>query len=102
MALLMDHEYAGIAVTGAYHKIAYVSGNKNELNVDVVVSKDSVEDAADNSIEGFSFQMSNVDLVHDDGVTDKNYTAQAYAFLKATVIVDVTGVSRDYTTATDV
>jgi hypothetical protein len=103
MALQQDHTFKGVTVTGAYHRVEYVAGNKDGLNVDISVYKDATE-AADkaNSLDNFSFKIVDTDLVHDDGASDKNYTKQAYEHMKAAAFDDVSGVSRDYTSATAV
>lgn len=103
MALQQNHTFKGVTLTGAYHRVEYVSGNKNELNVNVSIYKDAIE-AADkaNSLDAFSFNIVDTDLVHDDGASDKNYTKQAYEYMKAAAFDDASGVSRDYTSATTV
>lgn len=102
MSLQLDQTYAGILVADAYHKINYISGNKEKLHIDVVISKDSTEDAANNNIEAYSFVMEASDILHDDSAGDVNYTKQAYEFMKAAVFNDLANVEHDYTSAIDV
>lgn len=102
MALQMDHTFAGVLVSNAYHKINYISGNKDQLHVDVVISKDATEDAAANHLDSFSMVIDGADLAHDDGANDKNYTKQVYEHMKANIVTDVEGGNRDYTGAVDV
>lgn len=102
MALQLTFIVHGMTVTNGYHKVSYVSGNKGQITVDMESYKDATEAAtAGNHLDSFSFKMSDTDMSHDDGVTDKNYTTQAYEYLKAGVITDVSGASVDFTSATD-
>lgn len=103
MSLQLNHTHFGAVMTNAFHKVHYVSGNKDTLHVDVRIYENEAAKIADenNFAAEFSFVMSSTDLVHDDGATDKNYTKQAYEFMKAAAFNDVRSVSRDYTTATD-
>lgn len=102
MALQLTETYAGIGVTDAYHKIHHLSGSKDALHVDVSIYKDVTEANNRNAICSFTFIMGSGDLVHDDGVSDKNYTQQAYEFMKNGIFTDLSGTSRDYTGAVDV
>lgn len=80
----MDRTVHGIAITGAYHKINYVSGNKNRVHIDVRVYKDKATSDADSNdyIESLSYVMEDADMAHDGGASDNNYTKQAYSYLK--------------------
>jgi len=102
MALQKQHIFCGVTVPDAYHKVTYISGNKNKINVDVAISKDAAHDALGQVLARFSFQMEASDMVHDDGAADKNYTKQAYTFMKAAVFADLNEVEHDYTAATNV
>lgn len=102
MALQLTDTYAGLTITNAYHKINHISGNKDKLTVDVKIYKDATEAGNNNTATEFSFRMDSGDLTHDDGASDKNYTKQAYEFMKAAIFTDLSGNSRDYTSATDV
>lgn len=103
MALQMNMTFHGVSVTGAYHRVDYISGNKDGLYVNVRCYKDATE-AADPMayLDEFSFKMADTDLVHDDGANDKNYLKQAYEHMKSAAFDDMSGVSHDYTSATDV
>lgn len=98
MALEMTDTVEGASLTDAYHKISHVSGNKDGLHVDVGIHVNSSEKA----ISSFSFKMEAGDMAHDDGASDKNYTKQAYEHMKAGALTDLGGISRDYTSATNV
>jgi hypothetical protein len=102
MALLKQHIFSGVVVNNAYHKIEYISGNKDGLIIDVSVSKDAYENANGSIICKFSFVMASNTLSHDDDSSDKNYTKQAYVFMKYNAFTDLNGNQQDYTTATDV
>ena len=103
MALQKDLTFKGVTVTGAYHKIGYISGSKDGIHVDVKCYKDAAEATTpENFLEEFSFVIESGDLVHDDGASDKNYIKQAYEYMKAGVFEDYSGVSHDYTGSTDV
>lgn len=101
MALQKDLTLHGVSVTGAYHRVHFVSGGKSSLSVDIRCYKDATE-AADESafLDEFAFELPGGSLIHDDGASDKNYIKQAYEYMKANPITDYSGVSHDYTTGT--
>lgn len=103
MALQMNYDFHGLTVTGAYHKVGYISGSKDKLNIDVKVYKDAAAASADpmDNLDSFSFSIQSGDLIHDDGASDKNYTKQAYSYLKAGVVSTSVG-DLDFSGATDV
>lgn len=103
MALQQDMTVHGVSVTGAYHRVHHVSGNKNNISVDIRCYKDATEAADPEAyLSEFAFELPGASLVHNDGASDKNYIKQAYEYLKAGVVTDYQGVSRDYTGATSV
>lgn len=102
MALNLDHLYHGSTMTDAYYKVVYVSGNKDKLHIDVEVYQNATEADNGNKADSFSFAMEAGDMSHADDASDKNYTKQAYEYMKAGAFDDLQGVSRDYTSAVDV
>jgi hypothetical protein len=98
MALQKNHTVKGVNMTDAYHKVSYISGNKNGVHVDIQVCASSEDEAIDH----FSFKLEGENMSHAGDSDDVNYTKQAYEHMKANVITDLSGVERDYTTAIDV
>lgn len=98
MALQLTHTVKGVTMTNAYHKVRYVSGNKEKLHIDIQVSASSSDEPLDN----FSFVLPSESMYHTGDASDVNYTKQAYEFMKSGVFSDLSGSIKDYTTATDV
>ena len=98
----MNHLYHGVTMTGAYHKVVHVSGNKDTLHVDIEIYQNSTEADARNKADEYSFRMETADMVHDDSANDKNYIKQAYEHMKAAAFNDLMGNVHDYTSAVDV
>jgi hypothetical protein len=89
--------WKGITLTNSYHKVLCGSGSKKGLEITVGIHADSTSD----TLDVFRFFIAESGLVHDGSATDVNYTAQAYAYMKANVI-ESDGKTHDYTNATDV
>lgn len=103
MALQQDLTVHGVTVTGAYHRVYYISGNKGGVSVDIRCYKDATEAVDPEAfLAEFAFNLPGGSLVHDDGASDKNYIKQAYEYMKAGVFDDYVGTSHDYTGATSV
>lgn len=101
MALQKNETFRGLTATGAYHRIHYVAGNKDEIGVQVRVYKDAATAAnLHDHFEEFSFKVEGANLSHDGSASDKNYTEQAYEFMKNNAFNDSEGNARDYTTGT--
>lgn len=103
MALQKDLTVHGVFITNAYHRVSYVSGNKEGLSIDIKCYKD-VTEAADSKayLIEFGFTIPSGSLIHDNGASDKNYIKQAYEYMKSTTFEDYKGVTHDYTSAVDV
>lgn len=102
MALQMTTTFHGVSVTDAYHKVNWISGSKNGINVSLRVYKDAAESADPGAfLKEINFEIPAADLVHDNGSNDKNYIKQAYNYLKAAEVQTSSGMV-DYTSATDV
>ena len=102
MALQQTHTYKGMEIVDAYHKIVHISGNKNILYVNIGVAKDATASEEGQHIDTIEFTVPGNELKHDDSSQDKNYTKQAYEYLKANPVLDLrTGETYDYTSATD-
>jgi len=97
MALQMTTTYNDVLMTDAYHKVLKVSGNKDRLEVTISVRATPTSP----TMYALSFQIPGADLVHDGSALDKNYTEQAYAWMKANTF-DSNGTTHDYSTALDV
>ena len=95
MALDMNRTVHGAVLTAAYHRIHYVSGNKDGMSIDVRVYIDEATYTADanDHIKELSYRMADTDLDYANSTPwGGNNIYQAYEYLKALA---------EYSSATD-